>query len=201
MSASAFHSARRASRDEGPRHAGNPAAPGASAVRRRTSLGRPAGLRAFPGARGAGVAIESALSLTVLVTVFAGLVAVAAAAYEDDRMGRAARAAARAVALVTDASESAASLAGKACDAIRQELDLEDDFDCGSAWTLSISTDLTPSTLAGGTRSGGTGDMVLVEIEWQHAPWVKAVRVLGGSDARIATGVARREPAVPAASA
>ena len=37
--------------------------------------------------------------------------------------------------------------------------------------------------------------MILVTIEWKQAPWVQAVRKLDGSAGRIATGVARREPA------
>ena len=112
MSASAIHSTGRTGRHRGPRHAADPAASRAPALR-RLEAGRRQGPRAFLRARSGVVAIESAMSITVLMVVFAGLVAIASAAYEDDRMGRAARAAARAVALVTDAPETAAALAGE----------------------------------------------------------------------------------------
>ena len=189
MNASASHSAKTESGDGQPRLA-------------RTAPGRPdpglrQGLRAFLRAPRGGVAVESALSLAVLVTVFSGLMAIAHAAYEDDRMDRAARAAARAVALVTDTSATKAALASTACNAIKRELDLADDFDC-TTWTVGIKTNLKPSALSTGTNADGeTGDMVLVEIEWQQAPWVQAVQALGGSGGWIAAGVARREPSDP----
>ena len=144
-----------------------------------------------------GVAVESAMAIAVLVVLFGGLMAIVHAAYTDDRMGRAARAAARAVALETDTSASQAALAGIACAAIRQELDLEADFDCAAAWTVTITTGLTPTALATGVNSGGeTGDMVLVELGWSQLPWTRAADFLGGSGAGMATGVARREPAI-----
>ena len=137
------------------------------------------------------------MAIAVLVVLFGGLMAIVHAAYTDDRMGRAARAAARAVALETDTSASQAALAGIACAAIRQELDLEADFDCAAAWTVTITTGLTPTALATGVNSGGeTGDMVLVELGWSQLPWTRAADFLGGSGAGMATGVARREPAI-----
>lgn len=194
MNASAFRSARTQDGDGNPRQAGAPAHTGLPSVC-GTAAGLLPALRAFLRARRGGVAIESALSLAALVTVFAGLMAVAHAAYEDDRMGRAARAAARAVALVTDSAATQATLDSAACSAIRPELGLADDFDC-TTWTVSVTAELTPSSLSSGTNTGGiTGDMILVTIDWQHAPWVQAVRELDGSDGRTATGVARREPA------
>ena len=144
-----------------------------------------------------GVAVESALAIAVLVVVFGGLMAIVHAAYTDDRMGRAARAAVRAVALETDTSASQAALVGIACEAIRQELDLGADFDCATTWTVTITTGLTPTALATGVNSGGeTGDMVLVELSWSQLPWARAAEFLGGSGAGMATGVARREPAI-----
>ena len=50
------------------------------------------------------------MSIGILVIVCGGLMAIAHAAYTDDRMSRAARAAARAVAFVTEASPSQAAL-------------------------------------------------------------------------------------------
>lgn len=196
MNASAFGSARPASGDGGPSQA--VALVVTRFPRVRCPAPRPS---AFLGARGGSVAIESALSLTVLITVFAGLMAIAHAAYLDDRMGRAARAAARAVALVADTSTTQATLDSTACGAIKSELDLADDVDC-TTWTVSVSADLTPSSLSSGANGEGeSGEMVLVEIEWRPAPWVLAVRALGSSGGRIATGVARREPSDPAAGA
>lgn len=151
-----------------------------------------------------GVAVESAMAIAVLIVVFGGLMAIVHAAYTDDRMGRAARAAARAVALETDTSAGQAALVGIACEAIRQELDLEADFDCAATWTVIITTGLAPTALATGVNSGGeTGDMVLVELGWGQLPWARAAEFLGGSGAGMATGVARREPAfqVPAQAA
>ena len=125
--------------------------------------------------------------------------AIVHAAYTDDRMGRAARAAARAVALETDTSASQTALAGIACAAIRQELDLNADFDCAAAWTVSIKTGLSATALAAGVNADGeTGDMVLVELEWSQVPWARAAALLEGSGAGTATGLARREPAIQA---
>ena len=144
-----------------------------------------------------GVAVESALAIAVLVVVFGGLMAIVHAAYTDDRMGRAARAAARAVALETDTSASQTALAGIACEAIRQELDLNADFDCATAWTVSIKTGLSATALAAGVNADGeTGDMVLIELSWSQVPWARAAALLEGSGAGTATGLARREPAI-----
>lgn len=156
----------------------------------------PWGAKAFLGAGRGGVAVESALSISVLVLLFAGLMAIAHSVYGDDRMGRAARAAARAVALVADSSTAQTTLDSTACKAIRGELGLKDDFKCEEAWTVSVKANLTPSSLeAGANKAGVSGDMVLVEIKWKQAPWGQALSALEGSDARLATGVARREPA------
>ena len=141
------------------------------------------------------VAVESALSIAILVALFGSLMAIAYAAYMDDRMGRAARAAARALAFVTDPSANQGALNVVACDAIKGELHLAAGFDCFGTWFISVETDLTPTALANGSNtSGEIGDMILVEIGWQQAPWAGAVYQLRGSGARSAVGVARREP-------
>lgn len=149
--------------------------------------------RAFFRARCGTVAIESTLAISVLVVVCGGLMAICHAAYTDDRMGRAARAAARAIALTTDASPSQAALTAVACDAIRRELDLDAEFDCAAAWTVTVRMNLTPTALAAGTDAGERGDMILVEIGWQQAPWARAASLLDGSGAGTAVGLARRE--------
>ena len=142
------------------------------------------------------MAVESAMTIAILVIVCGGLMAIAHAAYTDDRMGRAARAAARAVALVTEASPSQASLTSAACDAIKRELQLEADFDCGSEWTLTVTTNLVPTALLTGSNPPGTtGEMILVRIDWDQAPWADAANLLEGSGGGTAVGVARREPA------
>lgn len=144
-----------------------------------------------------GVAVESAVAIAVLVVLFGGLMAIVHAAYTDDRMGRAARVAARAVALETDTSLGQAALVPIACNAIRQELDLQPDFDCAATWTVTITTGLTAAALATGINADGeTGDMVLVELGWSQLPWARAAELLEGSGAGTATGVARREPAI-----
>ena len=200
MHASACCRARRASGDTGAGSAGTPGHPGTPRVGRAVASLLP-GLRAFFRTRHGGGAIESALSLAALATVFAGLMAIAHAAYEDDRMGRAARAAARAVAL-TDTAATQTQLASAACEGIKNELGLDDDFDCKTWTEIKVVAGLAHSSLSNGTSTGGeTGDMILVTIDWKQAPWVQAVRKLDGSDGRIATGVARREPADPAAGA
>ncbi len=161
-------------------------------------------LHSFLCARGGGGAIESAIAIAVLVTVFAGLMAIAHAAYEDDRMGRAARAAARAVALVTDTTASQPTLDAVACTAIKNELALVDGFDC-KTWDVTVKAGLTASALStgltasalssGANTAGNSGDMILVTIDgWERAPWVTEVRKLDDPEGRVATGVARREP-------
>ena len=144
-----------------------------------------------------GVAVESAIAIAVLVTVCGGLMAIAHAAYTDDRMNRAARAAAQAIALAPDSSASEAALASAACGAIKGELDLDPEFDCADAWTLTVRTNLAASALANGATGntdGGTGEMVLVEIGWEQAPWARAFRAMQGAGGRTAVGVARSEP-------
>ena len=191
MHASASCRVRRASGDTGPGSAGAPAHPGTPRVR-RAAAGPLPGLRAFLCGRRGGGAIETTLSLAALVTVFAGLMAIAHAAYEDDRMGRAARAAARAVAL-TDTAATRTQLDSAACTGVKNELGLKPDFDCETWTDIKVVLCPAPSSLSSGPCSAG--DMILVTIDWKQAPWVQAVRKLDGSAGRIATGVARREPA------
>ena len=144
--------------------------------------------RFFLDRRGA-VAVESAVSIVILVIACGGLMAVAHGAYTDDRMGRAARAAARAVAFVAEASPTQATLNSVACDAIKRELQLEADFDCATKITMTVTNDLVPAALATGTNPDGkSGDMVLVRIGWSSAS-----SILGDSSGN-AVGVARREP-------
>ncbi len=159
--------------------------------------------RGFWRARRGSVALETALAVSVLVLVFAGLMEIVRSAYETDSMARAARAAARAVALAPDAEAGSGSLDSIACAAIRGELNLAEDFDCGAKWTLTVDTDLTPvAMLEGGSPSDGEAEegMVVVRIGWNRQPW-EIGRLVSGTDEenreptpRIAVGVARQEP-------
>ena len=158
---------------------------------------------AFRGACRGATAIEVALSVSVLVIVFAGLMEIVHSAYVSDSMDRAARAAARAVALVPDAEGDPGTLGSVACAAIRRELDLAEDFDCGASWTLSVDTDLTPAAMLEGEGSDddeADGGMVVVRIAWNREPWeigrLLEETVEGDSEPTryIAVGVALQEP-------
>ena len=144
------------------------------------------------------MAIETAVVTSVLVLAFGGLMEIVHAAYVSDTMGRAARAAARAIALVPEAGANQGTLGSIACTAIRRELDLNEGFDCGSSWTLTVDTGLTPKALLQGQNPGDSaGDMVMVRIAWTRELWDLARPV--NADERetprvIAVGVARAEP-------
>ena len=125
----------------------------------------PASIRRFWRSEHGGVAIESAVTLMVLVVGFAGLMEIVQVFYTDDRMSRAARAAARVLALNPSAD---------ACDTIRRELSLPGDFDCSTAWTLTVDRGVSPGTLPAtldASVASGTGDMVLVRIGWKREPF------------------------------
>jgi hypothetical protein len=127
------------------------------------SMGLGAALRRFRRGDRGGVAIESAIAIVILVVGFAGLMEIVQASYADDRMARAARAAARVLALNPSAD---------ACSAIRRELDLAEDFECETAWKLNVKLGVgpnsLPATLGDSAPEGTTGDMVLVRIEWNR---------------------------------
>ena len=125
------------------------------------------------GQRGT-AAIESALGITVLVISLAGLMEIVNTVYANDEMSRAARAAARALALDPQAD---------ACAAIRRELRLAEDFDCETEWALTVDHGVGPLALPvtlDANAQPDTGDLVLVRIE------AEAV-------ARVAMGLARCE--------
>ena len=111
--------------------------------------------------------VEGAIAISILVSVFAGLMALVQESYATDRLGRAARAVARAVALNSQADH---------CAAIRRELGLADDFDCEGQWQITVDHGLSPSNLstllAGDPGDGNaSGELILVRIGWkQSAP-------------------------------
>ena len=122
-------------------------------------------MRGFLHQTRASVAIESAAAITVLVLGFGGLMEIVQASYTDDRMGRAARAAARALALDPSADT---------CASIRREIGLADDFDCGAAWTLKVDLGVDPASLPATLEEEAgavSGDMVLVRIGWSRDRW------------------------------
>ena len=134
---------------------------GRSASRRGAIRAVRAALQGFwTGERGS-VAIETALSVLVLVVGLAGVMEIVHASYTDDRMARAARAAARSLALDPTLD---------ACGPIRRELDLAMDFDCAAAsWTLNVDRgvgiDVLPTPLElDAVLAPVSGDLVLVRI-------------------------------------
>ena len=166
---------------------------GASGRARRSAPAR-------PGQSGT-TTIEAALCLGVVVIAFVGLMEIVGAAFESDRMERAAQAAARAIALDPRNPDPG----GVGCAAIRGELRLPASFDCRAEWPdLAIDLDVQPDELpaTGLMDSGGaltrvtsnTGDLVLVRI-----PWVRNPFSFEGADriepvTLVAMGLARNEP-------
>lgn len=129
-----------------------------------------AAIRGFVTTRCGAVAIETALALSVLIIAFGALVEIVRTAYAGDIMDRAARAAARAVALVPAAAATPHALHSTACAAIRRELDLAPEFDCSTEWVLAVDTGLTAKGLLEDSEDRD-GDMVRVRILWDRLPW------------------------------
>ena len=128
----------------------------------RSGTGGARGGRSFFRESRGSVAIEGAITISILVVAFAGLMAIVQEVYSSDRLGRAARAAARAVAL--DASADP-------CAVIRREFRLPESFDCGTRWRISVHQGLHPSELSSvladaSAEAGGAGEMVMVRIAW-----------------------------------
>jgi len=135
------------------------------------------------------------VAISLAVAAFAGLMEIVDTVFESDRMHRAARAVAQATALDPNAD---------ACAAIRRELGLASDFDC-AAWTITVRRGVLPSNLSdalGSASAGGTGDMVLVRLDWSRDAW-SFPNVVPGANAsndsaslvsQIAVGLARSEP-------
>ena len=164
----------------------------------------------FPRRERGSVAIESALALVVLIGAFAALMHVVGTVYADDRLGRAARAAARALALDAAADPWAA---------LRRELGLSAGADCPAwslsagrghatcgGWTLEVVHGISPAALGTGTGvTADGGELVLVRLSAPAGPWsVGGFRAVGdGSEAAadtnaskaVAIGLARCEPA------
>ena len=124
--------------------------------------GAEAGMRRFPRAEGGSVAIESALAIVALLFAFAALMQIVSMGSAADRMDRAARAAAQAVALDATADP---------CDAMRHELSLDAPTPCASHMKIVVDHDVSPRELPDpldAAAPAGTGDLVLVRLEWSH---------------------------------
>ena len=126
----------------------------------------------FWRSRCASVALDSAAVVSILVVATGGLMEIFSSVYMNDTMDRAARAAARAIALSPGVHNDAAAVQTLACKAVKRELDLGDQFDCGASWQVTVETGLTTEDLLNGeTPEERTGDMVRIDIAWQPSPW------------------------------
>ena len=170
-----------------------------SRTRSRSSGASWTAFQRFVKARCGAVAVVTALTITVLVFAFGGLAEIVRTAYVDDTMARAARAAARGVALMPDSAAPPHVLNSAACAAIRRELDLGLGFDCSAQWDLIVDTGLTAKGLLDDSEIQ-SGNMVRVRIMWNRLPWEfghpapedgEEDEVAGRL---VAIGVARREP-------
>ena len=138
--------------------------------------------------------IETAVAVSVLAVTLVGLMEIVHAVQDEDYMGRAARAAARAVALEPITEESRGTLVSIACTAIQRELALDESFDCSSRWVLTVDTGLTPEALlAGGSADDGAGDMVMVRIVPVRGVGEESGEEDGATLQVAAVGVARSE--------
>ena len=145
------------------------------------------------GRRQCGVAaLETAIGMTAFVVAFAVLVEIVGTVYSRDELARAARAAARALAIDSTADY---------CAAVRRELKLNvgEDYDCGNVKPYhEIAPEDLPPTLDV-PPDVGAGELVLVTIGWTGPPWSLSAFSQGGDGQNagdiqgIVMGVARRE--------
>ena len=154
-----------------------------------------AALRRFRREEHGATAIEITLATSLLVFVSAALMTfIANSLATEDRMARAAHAAARTIALLPSAPASTAALETVACGAIRSELG-DESLDCAAQWTITISAYENPIALledterSGGAIGGENGDMVEVRI----GPPSDAGTPDTGPSSVLAVGVARNE--------
>ena len=173
-----------------------PLAPGAAAQAAGPAR-EPVSLPAFLRGRRGSVSVETAIATALLVTAFAGIMQIFHSAYVSDRMDRAARSAARAIAFTPGADAS--SLPGLACQAIRKELDLGEGFDCATRISVEIENSLAPAGLSGTEGSedaAPAGHLVRIRIAWSDGKWNPGTLVSGDDpdSRRVAVGIARLEP-------
>ena len=146
--------------------------------------------RRFRSEQRGAATIVTAIAFSFVVVALGGVMEIVNTAYATDRMGRAARAAARVLAI--DASADW-------CAAIRSELRLDEGFVCANAWTVDVDLGVAPEALPdplSGAVGGEGGELVLVRIGWTTPRWSF---LSPASPAlftrRVAFGLARSEPA------
>ena len=148
--------------------------------------------------RGA-AAVETALSLVVLVGVLAALMGVIQDLYAKDRAERATRAGARSIALLESAPADQASLEAVVCEGVRAELELDEGYDCTERWSIEVEAYASPSDLLAGTeRSGSTlggedADLVLVRLIARESPAKTEAEKKKKATGRATTAIAQNE--------
>ena len=155
--------------------AGSPPCPGRNGLPFERLSSAVAELGIFFRSRRGAVSVETVLTVTMMTFLCGGLMAIAHTAYSQDRMDRAARAAARAVALLPPGvATNQAAVDTAVCDVLRVEFDLNNQSNCHAIWNISIETGLTTAALADGTSQASTpangtpsqaiGEMILIRV-------------------------------------
>ena len=143
--------------------------------------------------------IESVLAIGAFVIALAGVMEIVGATFETDRMGRAAQAAARVLALDKTILNDLDKMKARACEAIRAEFDKDPAFDCWAQWPdykiqPNVDPSELPATLAlGDDPTGSSGEMVLVRIGWSR-DLLSFEQSSDSSVSMVAMGLARAEP-------
>ena len=143
--------------------------------------------------------VEAILAIGILLVGVGGIVEIVRSAYKAAEYGGAARAAAHRLAMAPHVWGTPEMERAIACAEIKAQLDLDVTFECGSTWTFTVTTGLTPINLLEGTgpEPGELhADMVLVEIAWTRLPWSWNISDLEDVEevSMKALGVARGEP-------
>ena len=146
-------------------------------------------LRDFVNGQRASTVIEGAIAISILVSAFAGLMAIVEERYATDRLDRAARAVARVVALNANADP---------CAAIRREFALDEDFCCDGQWQVSVHRGLSPGALPESLdqdlSASAEGELILVRIGQRDSSIACPVDPSAESVPMMAVAIARREP-------
>ena len=148
----------------------------------------------WSGQRGSAT-IGAAIAISILVATFAALMGIVHHIYVEDRMGRGARAGARAVSLAATAPASEKALKDIVCKAVERELG-EGAGEACACWTIEVEAFATPRALSAGTARGAGGalggenaDLVLVRLRHPYQDWLSApARADSGSDAEADAG-------------
>lgn len=143
--------------------------------------------------------IESVLAIGAFVIAFAGVMEIVGATFQTDHMDRAAQAAARVLALDKTILNDQDEMKTRACEAIRNELDLDSGIDCWvDLWPkYRIQPNVDPSDLPTTLDlnldpTGYSGEMVLVRIGWKRP--LLSFEPSSTSVSMVAMGLARAEP-------